>query len=191
MNTLKSRRIQNEISDTLLFLEHPPVITMGRRESSGDLKISADEIARNGIEFVKTDRGGKLTYHGPGQLIGYFIFNISQKKWSIEEMVWKAEEGIRLFLESHGVKATRDSQNPGLWIGKEKIASLGFHVERGVTTHGIALNLTADLKPFDYMVPCGLPDRGVTSLLLQTGHSPALKESAQMLTVIYQKLFLC
>lgn len=154
-----------------------------------DLKITLAEIEKKGIEFVKTDRGGKLTYHGPGQLIGYFIVNIQARKLSIEEMVWKAEEGIRLFLEGEGVTASRDKKNPGLWVGREKIASLGFHVERGVTTHGIALNLTNDLTPFNYMIPCGVSDAGVTSVLKLTGRTLSIEEAGKKLAQIYKKIF--
>lgn len=178
MNQLRSRRLENKISDTLLFLEHDPVITMGRRESENDLRLTKKELYKKGIGFVKTDRGGKLTYHGPGQLVGYFIFNIEKLGYGIDKFVWQVEEGLRLLLESYCIYAIRDQKNPGLWIKNKKIVSLGFHVHKGVTTHGIALNVHCNLTPFTYMVPCGVEGRGVTSMLKEINIRLDIKEIA-------------
>lgn len=189
MNRLKAGRIREEIGDRLLLLEHPPVITMGRRNSAADFRLEPEHIEKKGIAVIRTDRGGKLTYHGPGQLVLYFIFNIGALGLSIGSMVWKVEEGIRLFLQKNGIDSQRDPKNPGLWVGRHKIASLGFHVERGVTTHGASLNICPDLKPFSYINPCGASGARVTGFLEQTGKSPPLKEVGCELVKNYREIF--
>lgn len=189
MNQLRGERLSNKIPDQLLFLEHPPVITMGRRKSNDDFKRNPADFKKLGIEMVETDRGGKLTYHGPGQLVVYFIFNIEERRLKIGDLVWRGEEGILCFLKEKGIKASRDERNPGIWVGNDKIASLGFHVTKGVTTHGVALNVNNDLKPFSYFVPCGLAEAGVTSVNLLTGKEFALKEISFNLQSHYVRLF--
>lgn len=189
MHQLRDARLLNKITDQLLFLEHPPVITMGRRELGKDFKMDPAHFKKLGIDLIETDRGGKLTYHGPGQLVVYFIFNIAKRGLKIGDLVWKAEEGILKLLVEKGIRAHRDKRNPGLWIGNDKIASLGFHVHRGVTTHGVALNINNDLKPFSYFTPCGLVGAGVTSMSLLTGKKFALKEISFILQSHYESLF--
>lgn len=189
MNQLRSERLQNIISDQLLFFEHPPVITMGRRDASGDFVLSPEEIRQKGIDLVQTDRGGKLTYHGPGQLVIYFIFDIAARKLPIDKFVWLAEEGLRLLLADYDIVAKRDKKNPGLWLGNKKIASLGFHIHKGITTHGIALNVWNDLTPFSFMVPCGVAEAAVTSVLLETGKKEALQKVGKKLLKVYGDVF--
>lgn len=188
MQALREDRLKDHIPDTILFLEHPAVITMGRRAAQDDLKVGIDQLRDRGIEFVKTDRGGRLTYHGPGQLVGYFIINLRQRGISIQKLVWFVEEGMKQYLHDLGIIADRDCINPGLWVGAQKIASLGFHVHRDVTTHGIALNLYNDLTPFSYMIPCGVSGREITSVLKETGKQVSLERSGLDLIEIYKKL---
>ena len=188
MNRLRDERLADRISDQLLFLEHPPVITMGRRKSHEDLKIDPDMLKKKGIEFIETDRGGKLTYHGPGQLVVYFIVNIEARKMTIDQMVWTVEEGIKQCLAKYGILADRDERNPGIWVGNSKIASVGLHVHRGVTTHGVALNISCDLTPFGYMTPCGIVGAGVTALSELSHRDYSMDEVSPNLRRCYEKL---
>ncbi len=185
---LRDQRLKNEIPDHILFLEHPPVITMGRRPSHEDLKVSREELFKKGISFVETDRGGKLTYHGPGQLVIYFIVDIEKRGLKISEMVWKVEEGIRLMLHELRIAAVRDERNPGLWVGHNKIASIGLHVHKGVTTHGASLNVHGDLSPFSLFTPCGLAQVGMTSIKKEINTDYHLKECAHRLESIFKGL---
>ncbi len=190
-----AQRLQGKIPDTFLFLEHPPIVTMGRRNSQADLHVSTEFLKEQGVDFIETDRGGRLTYHGPGQLVVYFIVDInqrklSQRKLSIEKLVYLVEEGLKNLLQSYGITANRDERNPGIWVGNEKIASLGFHVSRGVTTHGLALNVMNDLTPFSYFTPCGIPTAGVTSMQSQTSKKYDVKEVANRLKSEFEKLLI-
>lgn len=189
MHNLREKRLQGAIPDTLLFLEHPPVITMGRQDASADFKLSAEEIRSKGVHIVQTDRGGRLTYHGPGQLVIYFILQLAEQKLTVDSLVCKAEAGLIEILEEYGIKSSINKSNPGLWIGNNKIASVGFHIHKGVTTHGVSLNVTNDLTPFTYMTPCGVKDAGQTSLFGESGQSPTLAQLAQKLAVIYAREF--
>lgn len=189
MNQLRDQRLKNKIPDTLLFLEHEPVITMGRRQSQEDLKLTQKELLQKGIEFVIADRGGKLTYHGPGQLVVYFVFNIKKRGWGIDEFVNKTLKGVSHLLEAYRIKATYDSKNPGLWVEKKKIASVGFHVQQGVTTHGIALNINCDLTPFSFIIPCGIEGSHATSMLEETRKVFEVEKVSQDLQKEFQKFF--
>ncbi|OGP09392.1 MAG: lipoyl(octanoyl) transferase [Deltaproteobacteria bacterium GWA2_45_12] len=195
MQEFKAKRQNNEIGDQILFLEHQAVVTMGRKPSEKDLYLKKEELLKKNIDFVKTDRGGKLTYHGPGQLVIYFVFDIQKRGYSIEEWVWNVEEGVRKFLSEKGVECERDEDNPGLWVRAahepplQKICSVGFHVSKGVTTHGVALNLDCDLTPFGYFLPCGVEGRGITSVLKETGKKLFLEEAAKEIEGIYRGLF--
>lgn len=189
MLEMRQKRLKNEISDTLLFLEHPPVITMGRQSSEKDLYVSEAFLKEKNIEFFKTERGGKLTYHGPGQLVVYFIFDLAARKLSIQKFVNKVEEGLIQLCSSYHVNAERDLKNPGLWVGKNKIASVGFHIHRNVSIHGASLNINLDLKPFTYFLPCGVSDRGVTSLENETQKKTSFENVSNKIEKIYKKIF--
>lgn len=183
---LANKRRQERTADHLLLLEHPPTYTMGRRDSSSDLLVTEDWIRSQGMDFCKTDRGGRVTYHGPGQLVGYFILRL---KDSVPKLVWKIEETLLRVLDHFHVEAERDADYPGLWIDNRKIAALGLHIERGVTTHGFALNVSCDLKPFQYIHPCGIKERGVTSLEKETGWRPSMRDVKQMVLMECAKVF--
>lgn len=162
--TLRARRQAGEIPDTLLLLQHPPVYTLGRRSAAGDLPLGEDYYRAKGIEVVATNRGGKLTYHGPGQLVGYPIMAIED----IGHYLRRMEEAIIAALAEEGIQArTRHEEGidyTGVWVAHRKIASIGLHVSRGVSTHGFAVNVDNDLAPFTCVVPCGLPEVTMTSL---------------------------
>jgi lipoyl(octanoyl) transferase len=164
---IRARRQRDELPDTLLLLEHPRVYTRGRR--SGEDEARSGGEALHGIEVLDTDRGGKVTYHGPGQLVGYPIMAVED----VGRFVRTMEEAIVLALaEEQVVARARPDDGPdytGVWVGPRKIASIGVHVQLGVSTHGFAVNVANDLEPFTWIVPCGLPDVTMTSLAQERG----------------------
>lgn len=170
---LAEKRRKKEIPDTLLLLEHPPVYTYGKRDSSSDLLVSEEWIREKGMDIVKTDRGGRITYHGPGQLVGYLIFEL---KDPVPSFVHEIEEVLIQLLMHYHIEGERDPEHPGIWVANQKIAALGLHISKGVTTHGFSLNVHCDLKPFRYIHPCGIRDRGVTSIEKEAQWSPSIKE---------------
>ncbi len=161
---IRARRQADELPDTLLLLEHPPVYTRGRRSGSEDLPFGEDFYRAKGIDILSTDRGGKLTYHAPGQLVGYPIMRIDD----VHRHLRTIEDAIIAALAQEGVHArSRHHEGidyTGVWVQERKIASIGVHVSRGVTTHGFAVNVNNDLEPFSWVLACGLPDVSMTSL---------------------------
>ena len=166
---LRSARQEDELPDVLLTLEHPPVYTRGRRSVAGELPMGEDWYAARGIEIVETDRGGKVTYHGPGQLVGYPIVRVDD----VVAYVRTLEDALVAALAGEGVAArSRPHEGhrfTGVWVGERKIASIGVHLSRGVSTHGFAVNVDNDLQPFSWIVPCGLDGVQMTSLAAETG----------------------
>jgi lipoyl(octanoyl) transferase len=165
--SLRDRVQSGELADVLLLLEHPPVYTLGRRAGPDDLPLGEDFYRAQGIDVVRSDRGGRLTYHGPGQLVGYPIMRIAD----VPAFVCAIERAIIAALASEGVAArTREGLRfTGVWVGERKIASIGLHVSRGVTTHGLAVNVDNDLQPFEWVVPCGMAEVRMTSVAAETG----------------------
>jgi lipoyl(octanoyl) transferase len=161
---LRARVQAGELSETMLLLEHDPVYTLGRRSDAGDLPMGEDWCRAQGIDVVKTPRGGKLTYHGPGQLVGYPIMRVGDVPAFVADM----ERAIVDALAETGLEARpRSSEGrdyTGVWVGERKIASIGVHISRGVSAHGFAVNVTNDLAPFSWVVACGLPSVQMTSL---------------------------
>jgi lipoyl(octanoyl) transferase len=168
---VRDRRQAGEIPDALLLLDHPPVYTRGRRSDSAELPMGEDWYRSQGIDVVPTDRGGKVTYHGPGQLVGYPIVAITDVLAYLRTM----EAAIIGALAAAGVPADVREGLTGVWTGDRKIASIGVHVSRGVTTHGFAVNVENDLQPFSWVVPCGLDGVSMTSVSreLRQGLVPA------------------
>ena len=160
--SLRARVQAGELGDVVLLLEHPPVYTLGRRSEPGDLPMGEDWYRMQGMDVVRTDRGGKLTYHGPGQLVGYPIMRVTDVVAYVRTM----ERAIVSALDETGLIAhTREGPDfTGVWIGDRKVASIGVHVQKGVTTHGFAVNVDNDLQPFEWVVACGLPDVRMTSI---------------------------
>jgi len=162
--TLRARRQAGELPDVLLLLEHPPTYTLGRRSGAADLPLGADFYRAKGIDVIATDRGGKLTYHGPGQLVGYPIMAIED----IGRYLRTMEDAIIAALAEQGIaarsRAGEGIDYTGVWVAERKIASIGVHVSRSITTHGFAVNVANDLEPFSWVVPCGLPEVQMTSL---------------------------
>jgi lipoyl(octanoyl) transferase len=171
---LRARVIAGELPDLLLLLEHPAVYTLGRRSESGDLPFGEDYWRAQGIDVVRTQRGGKLTYHGPGQLVGYPIMHTTDVIAFLRTM----ERAIVAALAEEGVAARgRDHEGPaytGVWVEDRKIASIGVHLSKGVSAHGFAVNVDNDVTPFHQVVACGLPGVGMTSVALETGRTGSL-----------------
>ncbi len=166
---VRAARQEELVPDVLLMLEHSPVYTRGRRSAPGELPMGEDWYCARGIEIVQTDRGGKVTYHGPGQLVGYPIVRVDD----VVAYVRLLERALVAALDEEGISArARPEDGPdytGVWVEDRKIASIGVHVARGVTTHGFAVNLENDLEPFSWVVPCGLDGVRMTSLTEETG----------------------
>jgi lipoyl(octanoyl) transferase len=162
-------RQAEQIPDTLLLLEHPPVYTRGRRTGPGELPMGEAWYRDNGIDIVDVDRGGKVTYHGPGQLVGYPIMRTD----GVAEFVRRMERALLSALRTEDLDPiTRNDEGrdfTGVWIADRKIASIGVHVAKGVTTHGFAVNVCNDLQPFGWVVPCGLPEVQMTSVVKESG----------------------
>jgi lipoate-protein ligase B len=162
---VRDARQQGLVPDVLLLLEHWPVLTRGRRSAPGELPMGEEWYGMQGIEIVETNRGGKVTYHGPGQLVGYPIVGVDD----VLAYVRTLEQAIVAALAEEGIAArARPQDGPdytGVWVDERKIASIGVHVARGVTTHGFAVNVENDLQPFTYIVPCGLDGVQMTSVV--------------------------
>ncbi len=169
--TLRERRIAGELPDVMLMLEHPPTYTRGRRSGAEDLPFPEDFYRAKGIDVFDTDRGGKLTYHGPGQLVGYPIIGIDD----IGRYLRTMEAAIIAALAEHSITARSRADEgidyTGVWVDERKIASIGVHVSRGVTTHGFAVNVSNDLEPFSWVTACGLADVQMTSIAAELARS--------------------
>jgi lipoyl(octanoyl) transferase len=168
-------RQEEELPDVLLTLEHPPVYTRGRRSRDGELPMGEEWYLAQGIDVVETDRGGRVTYHGPGQLVGYPIVRVHD----VVAYVRTLENALVAALHGEGVvdarsRPTEGHRYTGVWVGERKIASIGVHLSRGVSTHGFAVNVENDLQPFSWIVPCGLDGVSMTSLLRETGRTPSV-----------------
>jgi lipoyl(octanoyl) transferase len=158
-------RSAGTIGDTLMLVEHPHTYTLGRSTKDGHLLISPDELAAQGIALVESDRGGDITYHGPGQLVGYPILKLSLHGGDLLRYLRMLEQTLIVALASYGVPAGRIEGLTGVWVGELKIAAIGVKLSAsGVTQHGFALNVTTDLRYFQRIIPCGIADKGVTSL---------------------------
>ena len=167
---LVSLRSRGIINDTLILLEHPPVLTVTRKATLKNILVSTDELNEKGIALCQTNRGGDITYHGPGQVVGYPIMDLKAHGKDLHDYVRRIEEMIINLLADYGIAAQRDKNNPGVWVGNEKIAALGIAVKSSWTTmHGFSLNVSPDLSHYALIIPCGISDRGITSLSLLLG----------------------
>lgn len=177
--TLWRARVDGGGTDTLLTLEHDPVITLGRRATRADLHMSDELLAAKGIEVEVADRGGELTWHGPGQLVVYAVVSLKSLKLGVSDLVRGLASGAQAWLSSLGVESVYDTSRPGLWVGDAKIGAVGMRITREVSLHGMALNISPDLSAFSLFTPCGLPDVRTTSLAeLLHQDTPSLDDSA-------------
>ncbi len=162
---LQAKRTAGAIPDTLILLEHPPVITIGKRGNEADVLISPEMLSAAGVELYETNRGGEVTYHGPGQIVGYLIFDVTGHGKDLHRFVHSLEQVfIDLLDGEYGIQAGRDKEHTGVWVGNEKITAIGIAVRKWVTMHGFAFNVSTNLDHFSLIVPCGIRDKGVTAL---------------------------
>lgn len=167
------------IPDTLLLLEHPHVYTLGRNAKNENILLSAEQLTLRGVQVFEIDRGGDVTYHGPGQLVGYPIFDLVQHRRDIAWYMRSLEEVLIAVARDYGIEAGRLAGAPGVWVGNDKLAAMGVHISRWVTSHGFAFNVNTDLRYFDWIVPCGLRDKGVTLLQKLLGRQVDMDEVAE------------
>jgi lipoyl(octanoyl) transferase len=186
---LEGRRQRGEIGDVLLLLEHPPVYTRGRRATADELPMGIEWYEAQGIEVRDTDRGGRVTYHGPGQLVAYPIVSLAPYGDDVHEYVRRLERVMIAALADHGVEAGLIKGQTGVWTGERKIGSIGVHVSRGVTTHGLAVNVCNDLQPFEWIVPCGIEGCAVTSLSRELGAEQEVGPFAATLTERFGEVY--
>ncbi|HEX2241348.1 MAG TPA: lipoyl(octanoyl) transferase LipB [Actinomycetota bacterium] len=170
-------RLDGDIHDCVMLLEHPPTYTLGRRARAEDVVYGERQRAAKGIALYKVDRGGRATYHGPGQLVGYPILALGER-YDVVSYLRKLEEALIRTADELGVAAGRDEEHTGVWVGPNKLAAIGVKITRGITMHGFALNVSTDLSMFRGIVPCGLEDRWVTSIENESGRKFSVKEVA-------------
>jgi lipoate-protein ligase B len=186
---LHAQRVAGELPDTLLLLEHRPVYTLGRSASEGNILYSEESLRQAGIERAVTSRGGDVTYHGPGQLVGYPIIHLGEAGLRVLEYVSALEEMLIRAVSSYGVAAGRDGRNRGVWAGNSKLAALGIRVSRQVTMHGFALNVNTRLDDYRGIVACGLRDAGVTSLSRLLGRTLEMGEVKARVAETFRSVF--
>jgi len=172
------QRVLGEIPDQLLLLEHPPVITLGRNSQPEHVLQSAPKLEVLGVQVREADRGGDVTYHGPGQLIGYPIINLQPGRMDVLRYLRDLEEVLIQICEHYGVYAGRRGGQTGVWVEDRKIASIGVKISRWVTYHGFALNVSTDLSAFNYIIPCGISGVRMSSISAETGMAPELEAVA-------------
>ena len=166
---LQGRRIRGEIEDTVLLLEHPPVVTFGRSAEEKNLLMPRSVLESQGVEVHEVGRGGDVTYHAPGQLVAYPIIDLKPDRKDVRKYVWSLEEAMIRTCADFGLDADRIPGLNGCWIGERKVGAVGVRISRWVTMHGLALNVSTDLSGFDSIVPCGIEDKTVTSLSKELG----------------------
>jgi len=168
---LLSARAEGLLPDVLLLLQHPPAFTVGRFRGKEDIIVPREMLTREGIAVFHTNRGGSVTYHGPGQLIGYPVLNLKEKGLGARQYIWNLEEVIIRLLHTTGIQGHRAPDHRGVWVGDKKICSVGVNVSRDISTHGFALNVSNELRCFRYIRPCGLAGEVMTSVSELSGRS--------------------
>src|SRR5574337_1405692 len=186
---LATLRTEDRLGDVLLLVEHPPVITLGRAGQKAHLCVPESSLAALGIGFFEVERGGDMTYHGPGQLVGYPILNLAEHGRDLHRYLRQLEEMLIMTLSDFGITAGRSIGRTGVWIGERKIASLGIHVSRWIARHGFALNVDMDLAPFELIVPCGIQGAKTTSMTRELSRPISVREATAVLTERFEVEF--
>lgn len=186
---LQRARMRDEIEDTLLVLEHPPVVTLGRAAKQSHVLLSPEALRARGLTVHEIGRGGDVTYHGPGQLVMYPIVHLSPDRRDVRAYVGMLEETMIRVCADYGLEARRIEGLNGAWIGERKIGAVGVRISRWVTMHGLALNVCPDLSHFDVIVPCGIQDKAVTSLARELGGEVPLEEVTEAAVAHFAHLF--
>ena len=188
--TLARDRISGVISqDVLLLVEHPPVVTLGRSSKGRHLLASPEFLATRGVELFEVERGGDVTFHGPGQLVGYPIIDLKRHKQDLHWYLRQLERALIRALDAYGIAAEQNQGLTGVWTGGRKIASIGVHARDWVTWHGFALNVTTDLSYFDLIVPCGISGVVMTSMSRELGANPDAEKVSQTVTETFAAAF--
>ena len=182
-------RYRGLIGDMLLLLEHTPVITLGRRADPTHILASPEALQQEGVEVHHTERGGDVTYHGPGQIVGYPILRLADYGLGASDYMHRLEEVIARTLADYGLVTHRREGIIGVWAGAHKIAALGVRIKRGITLHGFALNVAPDIHHWSLLIPCGITDGWVTSMALELGQAPPLAQVRQRLARHFGELF--
>jgi lipoate-protein ligase B len=182
MRGLVAAKVAGDLPEILILVEHEPVLTMGRRSAEGDLKVSRDCLRETGIDLYQVERGGLLTYHGPGQLVAYPLLDLKRLELGVVDLVGRLEAAIMETLARFGVSARRIEGQRGVYVGADKIASVGIAVKRSVSYHGLALNCDPDLSHFDLITPCGLTGIRMTSLATLLGRPIVTADVRPVLT---------
>jgi lipoyl(octanoyl) transferase len=177
------------IPDTLLLLDHPHVYTLGRNAKKDNILLSVEQLTTRGVQVFEIDRGGDVTYHGPGQLVGYPILDLTEHRRDIAWYMRSLEEVLIRVARDYGIEAGRLSGAPGVWVGNDKLVAMGVHISRWVTSHGFAFNVNTDLRYFEWIVPCGLHDKGVTSLQKLLGRRIEMDEVAERVVLHFGRVF--
>jgi lipoyl(octanoyl) transferase len=182
-------RQSDAIPDQLLLLEHPPVITLGRGGDAGNLLASSDVLRAHRVRFYETTRGGDITYHGPGQIVGYPILHLGDGNRDVRKYVTRLEEVLIRTVAEYGITAMRAEGKRGIWVGGDKIAAIGVRIARWVTSHGFALNVNTNLEHFRLITPCGIRDSGVTSIAKEIGREVPIEEVRAIVTAKFAEVF--
>ncbi len=183
-------RKAGRIPDTLLLLQHPHVLTVGvKKDGRSHILATPDRLSSLGVEVFETGRGGDVTYHGPGQLVGYPIFDLNPDRRDVHQYVRDIEEVMIRVCAAYGIDAGRSKGFSGAWVGDEKIGAIGVRISRWVTSHGFAFNVTTDVNFFNLIVPCGIADRGVTSLQALLGQAPPMVEVEDLVVKQFAAVF--
>jgi lipoyl(octanoyl) transferase len=177
MNICNSKK-HGFLPDVLLLLEHPPVITLGRNANRQNLLVAEEFLKARGVELWDVDRGGDITFHGPGQLVGYPILSLEGEERDVRKYMQNLEESLIRLLARYGICGERNADYTGVWTGAKKIAAMGVHLSRWITRHGFAFNVATDLSFYDLIVPCGIKGKGVTSMRQLLEFAPELREVA-------------
>lgn len=181
----RTERQEGATGDTILFCEHPPVFTIGKQNCAEDWLSSNAAIKEEGIEVVKTDRGGRITYHGPGQQVVYFIVDIKNYSTGVKDFVAKIENVCLELVNSFGLSASKNNEHPGIWIGPKKIVAIGLHISQDISMHGVAINVFPNMSHYRHIIPCGIKDKGITSMELElNGNHPSLDAVKQRISII-------
>jgi len=186
---LVEKRLADEIPDTLILVEHPHVYTVGISGGEGDFLTSKEELKRKGIDIFKIERGGKTTYHGPGQLVGYPLINLKYLKLGPASYVRLLEESIIAALLNFDIHAGRIDKLTGVWVGNEKIAAIGVKIKKWVTMHGLALNVNTDLNYFSNIIPCGIRQKGIISMEKILNKKVSIEEVKKAFIINFRKVF--
>ncbi len=186
---LVAERKAGSVPDTLLLLEHEPVFTLGRNARQENVLFPQEALRQRGFDVFEAGRGGDVTYHGPGQLVAYPILELPHERRDVHRYVRDLEEVMIRLCADYGLAAGRVAGRTGCWIGDDKIGAIGVRISRWVTSHGLAFNVTTDLAPFRLIVPCGISDKGVTSLLKLLGREVPMDEVMQRLEARFREVF--